>query len=100
MSNSSDLKIVVYTKPDCVWCDRAKELLNKNSLSYEEKKYGTDFTKQDLEKLLPSTVKLTTPQIFFNDDHIGGYDELKLYLDTSEIIDIMMGNSTKPVGEK
>ena len=93
----SELKIVVYTKEDCIWCDKAKEILSKNNLSFTEKKLGTDYTKQDLEKLLPSTIKLTAPQIFFNDEHIGGYDELKLYLDTSSFLDIILGTASGTV---
>lgn len=91
----SNIKIVVYSKENCVWCERAKEILTQHKLEYTEKMFGKDYTKQDLEKLLPSTIKLTTPQIFMNDEHIGGYDELKLYLDTASILDTMMGTTPK-----
>jgi glutaredoxin 3 len=84
---TDEVKIVVYSKTDCIWCDKAKELLTKNNMPYTELMYGTDYSKEDLQKLLPPTTKLTTPQIFFNDVLIGGYQELETYLSVANAVD-------------
>ena len=80
--------ITMYSKDNCQWCDKARaqilnDPLNPHSLTYyTEKKLGVDFTKEELQAKLPHIEKLTLPQIWFNDTHIGGYTELVEYLVT------------------
>ncbi len=69
----------IWGQPNCVYCDRAKALLTKNSLEFEYKELGTNATKQELFDVLPSA--RSVPQIFFKDKHIGGYNELVKHLD-------------------
>jgi len=83
-------EIIVYSKEDCVWCDKAKDLLTKNELPYTLLMYGVDYTKEDLQNKLGPNVKLTTPQIFFNGEHIGGYQELDAYLSIANMVDKFM----------
>jgi glutaredoxin len=73
--------VIVYTKDNCVWCVRAKELLNKLHISYEEKKLGTDYTKDDLIKLLGRENNITVPQVLTDGKLIGGFDALSQYLE-------------------
>jgi glutaredoxin len=77
--------VVIYSKDDCVWCDKAKSLLTSKGYSFTELKYGKDFTRDELATKVGPNVRLTTPQIFFDDELIGGYNDLKSMLDTIDI---------------
>ena len=69
-------KVVIYTGPMCNYCSAAKHLLNKKKISYEEVDIGFDEKKRE-EMLEKSNGRKTIPQIFFNELHIGGYEELR-----------------------
>ena len=67
-------KIVIYTTQICPYCVRAKMLLQKKGVAYEEINVGND---QEMRlKLVEMTRQRTVPQIFINDRHIGGCDDL------------------------
>ncbi|MDC3071755.1 glutaredoxin 3 [Candidatus Pelagibacter sp.] len=69
-------KITIYTGPFCNYCDAAKRLLSRNKVSYNE----IDISKVDGamdEMINKANGKRTIPQIFFDDQHIGGYDEVR-----------------------
>ena len=69
-------KITIYTGPFCNYCDAAKKLLARNKASYIE----IDISKVDgamNEMINKANGKRTIPQIFFDDQHIGGYDEVR-----------------------
>lgn len=83
-------EIIVYSKDDCPWCDKAKDLLTKNGLPYTLLMYGVDYTKEDLQNKLGPNAKLTTPQIFFNGELIGGYQELDAYMSIANMVDKLM----------
>ena len=69
-------KITIYTGPMCNYCDAAKRLLIRNNATYNE----IDISKVDGamdEMIKKANGKRTIPQIFFDDQHIGGYDEVR-----------------------
>ena len=69
-------KITIYTGPFCNYCEAAKRLLARNNAPYDE----IDISKVDgaLDEMIKkANGKRTIPQIFFNDEHIGGYQELR-----------------------
>ena len=68
--------IVVYSKPNCAYCEKAKYLLKNLGLDYEEKVVSKDLSIEELFEVLGKQVR-TIPQIVMNDKHIGGYNELK-----------------------
>jgi glutaredoxin len=72
--------ITIYSKPNCPWCERAKTILTEQNLSYTELVLGSDYTRDELQELLPNVERLTVPQIFIEGDYIGTYEDLKLYL--------------------
>ncbi len=66
----------MYSGPMCAFCDAAKRLLARNNLEFKE----IDISSQDGlrdEMIQKANGKRTIPQIFFNDEHIGGYQELR-----------------------
>ena len=77
--NKMSTKILIYSKPNCVYCDKSKHLVKSLGLQYEEKMFGKDFTTPDqLYEAVGKQVR-TMPQIIIDDKHIGGYNELVEY---------------------
>lgn len=68
------MKVVIWSKNNCNFCTKAKELLTTNNITYEEYVLGENATKEELLKLVPNA--RTVPQIFIDNAHIGGYTEL------------------------
>ncbi len=66
----------MYTGPLCNFCDAAKRLLLRNNLEFNEIDFSTKYELRD-EMIKKSNGRKTIPQIFFNDYHIGGYEELR-----------------------
>ena len=73
------MKAVVWSKYHCPYCDQAKGLLTQKGNSFEERKIGDGYSKEDLLEAVPGA--RTVPQIFINDDLIGGFTELKRYFE-------------------
>ncbi len=73
------MKAVVWSKYNCPYCDQAKALLNQKGIVFEEKKIGDGYTKEDLLEAVPTA--RTVPQIFLNNNLIGGFTELRKYLE-------------------
>ena len=69
-------KIIMYSGPMCNFCEAAKKLLERNKLKYEVIDISADESLRD-EMIKKSNGKRTIPQIFFENDHIGGYVELR-----------------------
>ena len=68
--------VTIYTGPYCNYCDAAKRLLTRNNVPYKEINVAeVDGAKDEMIK--KANGKKTIPQIFFNDEHIGGYDEVR-----------------------
>ena len=68
--------IIVYSGPMCGYCDAAKRLLERNNLEFKDIDVSTKDGLRD-EMTKKANGRRTIPQIFFNDDHIGGYQELR-----------------------
>jgi glutaredoxin 3 len=86
----ADPRIVVYTQPFCGYCTAAKRLL---------KGKGAEFTEIDVmgeagrraEMVERSGGRRTVPQIFIDDRHVGGYDDLSA-LDRSGELDRLLAS--------
>ena len=68
-------KITVYTSPSCPYCIRAKDLLKRRNLAFEEVLIPWEDEAGWAAMSKRSGMK-TVPQIFFGDDLVGGYTEL------------------------
>ncbi|QBG36646.1 glutaredoxin 3 [Litorilituus sediminis] len=68
-------KVEIYTKAYCPYCIRAKALLEQKSVAYQEIKIDFDAQLRDV-MISRSQGGYTVPQIFINDKHIGGCDQL------------------------
>ena len=67
--------VTSYTTPICPYCVRAKSLLGKKGVTYDEVDVMMDQTARD-EMLAKSGGARTVPQIFIGDTHVGGCDDL------------------------
>ena len=68
--------VTIYTGPLCNYCEAAKRLLTRNKVDYKEINIATVDGAID-EMIKKANGKRTIPQIFFDDQHIGGYDEIR-----------------------
>ncbi len=66
-------RVVIYTTNYCPYCFRAKALLRSKTVEFEEIDVTDDPERRaEMERL---SGRRTVPQIFINDQSIGGYDE-------------------------
>jgi glutaredoxin len=73
------MKAIVWSKDACPFCVQAKALLNSKGIELEERNimHGT-WTKEQLLEAVPDA--RTLPQIFLDDNYIGGFTELRKHL--------------------
>ena len=71
------MEVEIYSKTNCVFCDKAKMRLQKHNPKIHM--LDQDYNKDDFFKKFPNA--RTFPQIIINKQHIGGYFELKKWLD-------------------
>jgi glutaredoxin len=73
------MKITIYSKPNCTFCDKSKSLIKGLGMTYEEKMFGKDFnTVEELYEAVGKQVR-TMPQIKIDGELIGGYNQLVEY---------------------
>ncbi|MDA9973289.1 glutaredoxin 3 [Alphaproteobacteria bacterium] len=68
-------KIIIYTSSLCGFCYKAKSLLNRYNIDYNEVNIDIDDKKRE-EMVLKTKGKTSVPQIFIGFQHIGGCDDL------------------------
>jgi len=81
--------VVIWSKPDCPYCTRAKNVLRANNITFEEKVLGRDFTREILLETYPRAKAF--PVVVVDGFHIGGYAQLAEKLnernnDTSQLL--------------
>jgi glutaredoxin 3 len=89
MKECDMIKIDIYTSRTCPYCIRAKALLKGKGISF------TEFEVDGNPELIAESVKRsdgmrTVPQIFIENYHVGGYDDLNR-LDQNGKLDAMLG---------
>ena len=80
--------ITVYSGPMCNFCDAAKRLLTRNNATYTEIDIAKVEGAMD-EMINKANGKRTIPQIFFDDQHIGGYDEVRALEKENKLQDLL-----------
>ena len=84
--------MIIYTQNKCIFCSKAKELLRRNHINYTEINISEKLHEAAKDYLKRKGYK-TVPQVWDNDEHIGGYGELVKYLKPkrrSEVLDCDM----------
>ena len=67
--------VIIYTSSLCGFCYRAKSLLKKKNIPFEEIDIDLDYNKR-IEMIKKSGGRTSVPQIFYKNLHIGGCDDL------------------------
>ena len=68
-------KVIIYTSSLCGFCYKAKSLLKRKNILFDEINIDINYEKKR-EMINRSNGKTSVPQIFFGDQHLGGYDDL------------------------
>lgn len=84
-------KIEVYTSTTCHYCTNAKSLLARKGAAFKEIDVTSDAAKRS-EMVQRAGGRMTVPQIFIGDRHIGGFDDLAR-LDREGQLDILLASS-------
>jgi glutaredoxin 3 len=66
--------VKIYTTETCPYCVRAKRLLQKKNVPYQEIDISWDVEAR--MQLMQTTGRRTVPQVFIGDTHVGGSDDL------------------------
>ena len=80
--------VTIYSGPLCNFCNAAKRLLTRNNIEYKEINIATVEGAMD-EMIKKANGKRTIPQIFFDDRHIGGYDEVRTLEKENKLRDLL-----------
>ena len=70
--------IEIWSKPQCIFCDRAEALCKQKKLEYKKFMLDIDFSREELQDKFPEA--RTFPQITMDGVYIGGYTELEKHL--------------------
>jgi glutaredoxin 3 len=82
-------KVDIYTSSMCPYCHNAKALLSSKGVTFNELKIDGN-TRLSAEAVQRSGGMRTVPQIFIENHHVGGYDDLNL-LDQKGKLDPLLG---------
>ena len=83
-------KIEVYSSAHCPYCVMAKQLLERKGVAYKEIRVDKDASKR--QEMMKKSRQRTVPQIFINDEAVGGYTDL-LALERSQRLDSLLAQS-------
>lgn len=66
--------VQIYATAFCPYCVRARRLLKRKGIDYEEIRVDKD--QNEMRTMIQRSQRTTVPQIFIGDQHIGGYDDM------------------------
>jgi glutaredoxin 3 len=81
-------KVQLYTTAICPYCIRAKRLLERKGVTYEEIRIDGD--PEQMRVMTERSRRHTVPQIFIGDHHVGGFDDMAR-LDARGELDGLLG---------
>ena len=71
-------KAIIWSNVGCHFCEMAKNLLKQKGIEYEERNLAKEWKIHQLLEVVPNA--RTAPQIFVDDEYVGGYQDLVEYL--------------------
>jgi len=81
-------KVIIYTTRICPYCVRAKHLLEREGIEFDEVRIDTD--REQMRIMMERSRRHTVPQIFIDDFHVGGFDDLAV-LEARGELDPLLG---------
>lgn len=91
------MSIEIYTKNYCPYCHMAKDLLRQKKADYNE--IAIDGDAELREQMIERAGRQTVPQIFINDEHVGGFDDLAA-LERAGLLDDMLQQAADTDNQK
>ena len=67
-------KVEIYSSANCAFCVAAKNLLKQRGFDYQE--FRIDAEPSKLAEMVARAKRRTVPQVFINDEHVGGFEDL------------------------
>ena len=84
-------KVLMYSTAVCPYCVRAEQLLKRKGV-HEIEKIRVDLHPEMRVAMMEKTGKRTVPQIYINDEYVGGYDDLAA-LEHAGTLDALLSKS-------
>lgn len=72
------MKVKLFSKDPCTYCDQARALLASRKIDFLELKLNVDFTRDEIIELYPNA--RTYPIVIVDDKFIGGFEQLSAVL--------------------
>lgn len=88
------VKVEIYTTSNCPYCLRAKALLEQKCVDYLEILVDKELAKFE-EMINRSNGRRSVPQIFINDQGIGGFDDLWELEQSKELDNLLVANKNE-----
>jgi len=70
-------KVVIYGTFFCPYCFAAKRLLKQQKVTFDEVRVDKEPGKK--QEMITKSGRFTVPQVFIDDYHVGGYDDLVVH---------------------
>jgi len=83
-------KVEIYSSAHCPYCVMAKQLLDRKGVSYHEIRVDLDPAKR--QEMMQKSKQRTVPQIFINNEVIGGYTDL-VAIERAKRLDALLAQS-------
>ena len=83
-------EVIVYSSAHCPYCVMAKQLLERKGVKYTEIRVDLDPSKR--QEMMTRSKRRTVPQIFINNEAIGGYTDL-VAIERAHKLDGMLASS-------
>lgn len=81
-------RVTIYTTRICPYCSRARNLLKRRGVEFDE--IPVDHDPEQMAAMVRRSGRHTVPQIFIDDFHVGGYDDMAM-LDACDELDDLLG---------
>ena len=79
--------VIIYSTVTCPYCVSAKELLTRKGVNFTE--IFVDKEEHKREEMIAKSNRYTVPQIFINDQHVGGCDDLYALERSGQLNDLL-----------
>ncbi|MBE0440092.1 MAG: glutaredoxin 3 [Gammaproteobacteria bacterium] len=83
-------KVEIYSSAHCPYCAMAKQLLDRKGVAYDEIRVDLDPGKR--QEMMTKSRQRTVPQIFINNEAIGGYTDL-VAIERAKRLDALLAQS-------
>ena len=91
MTDTNDRQVTMYSTETCPFCTAARMLLTKKGVSFDDILVSRDATLR--AKMEALSGRRTVPQIFINNESIGGFDELYSLEQQGKLDDLLISTS-------